>query len=181
MSEIETKIFGIRRELALNHLRQCARDKNIDLPEQIFNGMLTAVYYKNGDLPLIRLRTEEQAGRGSRNILTVKQPEISFHFNVKQCAEENLVIIDLAQADRMVRLLGYEPVHSIVKHRESWIYNGAKLEFDRIGEGEIWLEIETADKKHLMEVIEDLGYTLENCSSKTTEEIRDENAKEAKH
>jgi len=175
MSEIETKIFGIRRELALNHLRQCAYERSIDLPEQVFNGKLTAVYYRNGDLPLIRLRTEEQVGRGSRNVLTVKKPEISFHFKVKQCTEENIVIIDLAQADRLVRLLGYEPVSSIVKNRESWLYNGARLEFDRIGEGEIWLEIETADSKHLMEVIEDLGYTLEQCSSKTTEEIRDGN------
>ena len=93
MSEIETKIFGIRRELALNHLRQCAYERSIDLPEQVFNGKLTAVYYRNGDLPLIRLRTEEQVGRGSRTVLTVKKPEISFHFKVNNVLRKILLLL----------------------------------------------------------------------------------------
>jgi adenylate cyclase class IV len=183
MSEIETKIFGINKELALNRLRQCAREKDIDDPEMIFKGRLTAVYYGDGSgsRSVIRLRTEEQENK-VRNILTVKVPEESSHPNIKKCAEENLVIIDLSQADRMIRLLGYIHDHSVIKFRETWLFNGARFEFDHIENGKEWLEIEAADTKHLIEAIECLGYTLDQCSDKTTEEIsHDEDTKEGKH
>ena len=166
MSEIETQVFGIRKEHSLNRLRQCAREKDVELPEVIFEGIVTTIFYKKEiveDGIIMRLRTEDN-GKGTRNILTIIKLMESSHVNILECQEENLVIMNLAQASRFIKLMGYVEWGSSVKNRKCWLYNGARLNFDRIGDGDEWLRIETADRRRLDGVLEDLGYTLEQCS-----------------
>lgn len=171
MSEVETQIFKINQEHALNRLRQCAREKNVELPELIFEGIVTTIFYKKEmteDGIMMRLRTEDN-GKGTRNILTVIKLIESSHINILECQEENIVIMNLAQASRFMKLMGYVEWGSSVKNRECWLYNGARLNFDHIGDSDEWLRIETADRRRLDGVLDDLGYTLEQCSINTKE------------
>jgi adenylate cyclase, class 2 len=89
--------------------------------------------------------------------------------------EENEVVVDdSSTAENILKSLGLELVQSIKKHRESFKYKNTLIEID-INDKSFcpfpYIEIETSDENELKEVVQLLGYSLEETTSKTIYEI----------
>lgn len=89
--------------------------------------------------------------------------------------EENETIIESAQEGEKIFLsLGLTLVESIKKYRESYKYKNSLVEID-INDKSFcpfpYIEIETSHEEELIELVEYLGYTLEDTTSKTIYEI----------
>ncbi|WP_163191977.1 class IV adenylate cyclase [Clostridium thermarum] len=89
--------------------------------------------------------------------------------------EENEVIVDCPnRAENIFKTLGLELVQSIKKYRESYKYKNSLIEID-INDRNFcpfpYLEIETRSEDELQEIVNLLGYTMEDTTSKTIYEI----------
>lgn len=92
--------------------------------------------------------------------------------------EENEVEInDHIEGENIFKSLGLELIESIKKYRESYKYKNTLVEID-INEKSFcpfpYIEIETYNEDELKEIVELLGYTLKDTTSKTIYEIMHE-------
>ncbi|OPJ60106.1 class IV adenylate cyclase [Clostridium oryzae] len=92
--------------------------------------------------------------------------------------EENETIIESGAAGEKIFLsLGLIEVECIKKYRESYKYKNSLIEID-INDKNFcpfpYIEIETAFENELIEIVELLGYTLKDTTSKTIYEILEE-------
>lgn len=92
--------------------------------------------------------------------------------------EENETIIeDGAMGARIFNSLGLKLVEEIKKYRESYKYKNTLVEIDLNDKSFCpipYLEIETNSEEELLEVVNLLGYTLKDTTSKTIYEILEE-------
>lgn len=92
--------------------------------------------------------------------------------------EENETIIENGEMGaKIFTSLGLELQESIKKYRESYKYKNSLIEID-INDKNFcpfpYLEIETTSEDELAEIVELLGYTLEDTTSKTIYQILEE-------
>lgn len=92
----------------------------------------------------------------------------------KVMEENEIEINDPIEGENIFKSLGLELIESIKKYRESYKYKNTLIEID-INEKSFcpfpYLEIETYNEDELKEVVELLGYTLKDTTSKTIYEI----------
>lgn len=98
----------------------------------------------------------------------------------KVMEENETEILDSKAGENIFKSLGLNLMQSIKKYRESYKYKNTLVEID-INEKSFcpfpYIELETNDDTELKEVVELLGYKLEDTTSKTIFEI----LKEGKH
>lgn len=172
MKEIETKIIHINVDAIRNKLIS-AKTKKVKLENQINN-----LY----DFPDNRLLKEKGYAR-IRVVEDLIKNETRYYMTTKKLIsqekykvmEENEVIINDAEVGKAIFLsLGLVLRSSIKKSRESYQYKNTLVEID-INDKSFcpfpYLEIETNNEEELNEVVNILGYTLEDTTSKTIYQI----------
>lgn len=92
----------------------------------------------------------------------------------KVMEENETEILDSKAGENIFKSLGLNLMQSVKKYRESYKYKNTLIEID-INEKSFcpfpYIELETNDDTELKEVVELLGYTLEDTTSKTIFEI----------
>ncbi|SHJ45636.1 adenylate cyclase, class 2 [Clostridium amylolyticum] len=175
MKELETKILDIDME----KVRRIMIENKIPLvkkEEQINN-----IYDFEG-MPLLkrkgyaRVRVVNDMLRNKKEYyMTVKKMISQEKFKLM---EENEVKVDNAEvAKKIFEALGLKLVQSIGKYRESYKYKNTLIEIDVNDKSFCpfpYVEIETTSESELDEVLELLGYTLADTTSKTIYEILEE-------
>lgn len=88
--------------------------------------------------------------------------------------EHEIQISSSEDGEAIFKALGLEHVQSIKKYRESYKYKNTLVEID-INEKDFcpfpYIEIETSDERELQEIVELLGYTMKDTTSKTIYEL----------
>lgn len=89
--------------------------------------------------------------------------------------EENEVEVDNpVTAENILKSLGLELIQSIRKHRESFKYKNTLVEID-INDKSFcpfpYIELESSSEEELKEIVELLGYSMKDTTSKTIYEI----------
>lgn len=88
--------------------------------------------------------------------------------------EHEIEISSSEDGENIFMALGLEHVHSINKYRESYKYKNTLVEID-INEKSFcpfpYIEIETSDEDELQQIVELLGYTMKDTTSKTIYEL----------
>lgn len=89
--------------------------------------------------------------------------------------EENEVEVDdPVTAENILKSLGLQLVQSIKKHRESYKYKNTLVEIDVNDKSFCpfpYIEIESSSEEELKEIVELLGYSMKDTTSKTIYEI----------
>ena len=95
----------------------------------------------------------------------------------KEMEENETIVEDKEAARKIFEALGLSLKQSIKKYRESYKINDSLIEID-INDKNFcpfpYLEIETSSEEKLKEVLELLGYTIEDTTSKTIYELLEE-------
>lgn len=172
MKEIETRIIDIdvdeiRRKLL-----------NINAPKVKQENQINNIY-DFSDRRLIngkgyaRIRTiHDELTNSTIHYITTKKLISQEKYKIMD--EHESEIKDELAAIGIFEALGLELVQSIKKYRESYKYKNTLIEID-INEKEFcpfpYIEIESADEDELCEVVNLLGYSLKDTTSKTIYEI----------
>jgi len=172
LQEIETRIIKIDvntiKERLINLGCEKVKDENqvnnlYDFPDR---RMLSKKGYAR-----IRI-VEDNLNNLTVNFMTTKKLLSQEKYKIM---EENEVIIDNSTVgSQILTSLGLELVESIKKHRESYKYKTSLVEID-INDPNFcpfpYLEIEGTDEDEIKEIVELLGYTMEDTTSKTIYEL----------
>jgi adenylate cyclase, class 2 len=106
------------------------------------------------------------------NYMTTKKLLSQEKYKVME--EHETEIQDPEQGSLILTSLGLELVESIKKYRESYKYKNSLVEID-INDKKFcpfpYIEIESQDEYEIKEIVELLGYTMEDTTSKTIYEI----------
>ncbi|MDT8718534.1 CYTH domain-containing protein [Clostridium sp. 19966] len=172
MNEIETRILDIDVDFIREKMKGLGAS-NVKKENQVNN-----IY----DFPDRRLLKEKGYAR-IRIIEDLLNDKDVYYMTTKKMLsqdkykvmDENEVIIDSASTGEKIFLsLGLTLVESIKKYRESYKYKNSLVEID-INDKDFcpfpYIEIETNQEEELLELVELLGYTLEDTTSKTIYEI----------
>lgn len=172
MKELETRIIDID----INNIRKILTEINalkIKEENQINNiyDFCDKRLIKNKGYARIR-EIEDIMHNTTRCYMTTKKLLSQDKFKVM---EENEVEINNSnQGKNIFKSLGLELVQSIKKYRESYRYKNTLVEID-INEQSFcpfpYIEIETSNEDELKEIVNLLGYTLKDTTSKTIYEI----------
>jgi adenylate cyclase, class 2 len=172
MQEIETRILDVDVDFIKSRLAEInavkVKDENqinsiYDFPDR---RLLNAKGYA-------RVReVEDRLSSQSRCYITTKRLLSQDKYKIMD--ENEVEVDDAAAAGNIFKALGLELVQSIKKHRESYKYNNTLVEIDINDEKFCpfpYIEIEGCDEKELIEVVELLGYSMSDTTSKTIFEI----------
>lgn len=172
MNEIETRILDIDVDSIKSKL---AKINAIKVKEE---NQINNIY----DFPDRRLLNAKGYAR-IRTIENKLNNKIHYYMTTKKLLsqekykimEENEIEVDNGEiAEKIYTSLGLELVQSIKKHRESYKYKNTLIEID-INDKSFcpfpYIEIETYDENELKEVVNLLGYTMEDTTAKTIFEI----------
>ena len=178
MKELETKIINIDIEDIKIKLQKMKAEKVKEENQinSIFDFPDRRLLKHKG---YARIRViEDKLTNNTYYYMTTKKMLSQDKFKVM---EENEVLIDNAEiGSNIFRALGLELIESISKFRESYKYKNTLIEID-INDKNFcpfpYIEIETEKEEDLREVVELLGYTMEDTTSKTIFEILGDNAK----
>lgn len=181
MKEFETRIMDINIDEIRNKMTEI-KAENIKKENQINN------IYDFPDRRLLsekgyaRIRTvEDLINNKIVHFMTTKKMLSQEKFKVM---EENETIIENGEmGSKIFTSLGLELQESIKKYRESYKYKNSLIEID-INDPSFcpfpYIEIETSSEKELHEILDILGYTMEDTTSKTIYEILKERGIEGK-
>lgn len=115
---------------------------------------------------------EDLINNNNRYYMTTKKLLNQDKYKVME--ENETEILDSKAGENIFKSLGLELVQSVKKYRESYKYKNTLVEID-INEKSFcpfpYIEIETSDDKELEEVVELLGYSMEDTTSKTIYDI----------
>ena len=172
MNEIETKILDTGPEI----LDALGEDILGERFFKVFEGNIDAIYFENSDIDveMVRLRTLNEMWAPNIHELTVKTiPKAGEEDEkFKHLWEVNILVDDSMKTERFLRLLGFSEKYRITKKRTSYILpNGSRLEFDSLSNGRKWLEIESPTECILNDTLTLLGYSKNDTTNITTEEI----------
>ncbi len=172
MKELETKVVDINLENLRKRLKEL-NFKNVKKENQINN----IFDFKDGrllkDKGYARIRTvDDLINNKTIYFITTKKMLSQDTFKVM---EENETVIESGTVgENIFKSLGLELVKSIKKYRESYKYKNTLIEID-INDPSFcpfpYMEIETSSKEELKEVLDLLGYSLKDTTSKTIYEI----------
>jgi adenylate cyclase class 2 len=175
MQEIETRILDIDADNIRLKLKNIAAvkvkeenqiNKIFDFPDR---RLLKAKGYARIRIVEDNLHNETKYYMTTKKLLSQE---------VYKVMDENEIVIDDATTGEGIFVaLGLELVESIKKYRESYQYKHTLVEID-INDKSFcpfpYIEIETAYEEELKEVVELLGYSLKDTTSKTIYEILNE-------
>lgn len=172
MSEYETRIINIDVAKIRNKLNKINAVK-VKEENQINN------IYDFNDRRLLnnkgyaRIRiVEDLINKSTHYYMTTKKLLSQGKYKVME--ESETEILDEKAGENIFKSLGLELIQSIKKYRESYKYKNTLIEID-INEKSFcpfpYIEIETKDDKELEEVVNLLGYTIEDTTSKTIYDI----------
>lgn len=175
MQEFETRIMDID----INAIREICNKisaKNVKKENQvndIFDFSDRRLLDKKG---YARIRTvEDLLNNKTIYFMTTKKMLSQDKFKVME--ENETIIEDGEMGKRIFNSLGLELQESIKKYRESYRYKNTLIEID-INDPSFcpfpYIELETTSEEELKEVVELLGYTLEDTTSKTIYQILNE-------
>lgn len=172
MVEIETRILDIDIDDIKDKLSSlnCIKVKDENQINNIYDfsdrRLLNAKGYARVRIVEDRLNNKTQYYMTTKKLVSQEKYKVM---------DENEVEVDNAvSAENILKALGLELVQSIKKHRESFQYKNTLVEIDVNDKSFCpfpYLEIETNDEKELKEVVELLGYSLNDTTSKTIYEI----------
>lgn len=172
LKELETKIIKIDVEKVREILISlgCPNVKRENQINNIFDFPDRRLLDKKG---YARVREVQDLLRNETHFyMTTKKMLSQDKFKVME--EHEVEVSDGAVAMDIFKSLGLELVESIKKSRESYSYKNTLIEID-INDPSFcpfpYIEIETAREDELKEVIELLGYTMEDTTSKTIYEL----------
>ena len=172
MEEMEVKILDIN----LEKLRELMKKNNIPLIKK--EDQINNIYdfedrrlLKNKGYARIR-EVHNLITNTEEYYMTVKRMLSQEVF--KRMEESETTIENGDEGKKIFKALGLVPVEIIKKYRESYKYKNTLIEID-INSPEIYphpyLEIETSSKEEFYEVLDLLGYTEKDTTSKTIYEI----------
>lgn len=172
MQELETRILDIDVEmtreklLALNTVKVKAENQINRIYDFSDRRLLNNKGYA-------RIRTiEDILHNNTVHYMTTK--EMISQEKYKVMNEHEIQIDNSDEGENIFKALGLGLVQSIRKYRESYKYKNTLVEID-INEKSFcpfpYIEIETAYEEELKEVVELLGYKMEDTTSKTIFEI----------
>lgn len=175
MKELETRIMDIDVENLRNTLVKLGA-KNVKRENQIndiFDFPDRKLLNKKG---YARIRTvEDLINNKTIYFITTKKMISQEEFKVM---EENETIIENGEIGKNIfTSLGLELFQSIKKYRESYSYKNSLIEIDINAPSFCpfpYVEIETTSLEKLNEILKDLGYSIEDTTSKTIYEILEE-------
>lgn len=172
MKELETKIFKIDVEKVRNSLISlgCENVKKENQINNIFDFPDRTLLDKKG---YARVREVENLLNGTNHYyMTTKKMLSQDKFKVME--ENETEVKDLDSAKAIFESLGLVLFESIKKYRESYRYKDSLIEID-INDPSFcpfpYIEIEAPDEDSLKEIVELLGYTMEDTTSKTIYEL----------
>ncbi|WP_139905052.1 class IV adenylate cyclase [Clostridium thermarum] len=172
MHELETRILDIDVEIIRKKMLElgAVKVKAENQTNNIFDFPNRQLLNNKG---YARIRIAEDL-LNNKNVyyMTTKKMISQDKFKVM---EENEVIVDCPDtAENIFKTLGLELVQSIKKYRESYKYKNSLIEID-INDRNFcpfpYLEIETYSEDELQEIVNLLGYTMDDTTSKTIYEI----------
>ena len=175
MKELETRIVDIdvediRKKVNKVGAKKVKEENQINDIYDFPDGRLLK------DKGYARIRTVEDKIKNKEVIyMTTKKMLSQDTFKVM---EENETIVEDKEAARKIFLaLGLELKQSIKKYRESYEINGSLIEID-INDKSFcpfpYIEIETYSEEGLKEILDILGYTIKDTTSKTVYELLEE-------
>lgn len=172
MRELETRIIDINLEEIRKTLIKLGTEK-VKVEDQVNN-----IY----DYPDRKLLNQKGYAR-VRTINDRLNDKVVYYMTTKKMLsqekfkvmEENEVIVENGEiAENIFKSLGLILVESIKKYRESYRYKNTLIEID-INDPSFcpfpYIEIETLSEEELEEVVNLLGYTMNDTTSKTIYEI----------
>lgn len=172
MKELETKIIDID----LDNLRKRLKDlkfENVKKENQVNN----IFDFEDGRLlkskGYARIRTvDDLINNKTINFITTKKMLSQDTFKVME--ENETIIEDATVGENIFKSLGLQLVKSVKKYRESYKYKNTLIEID-INEPSFcpfpYVEIETSSEEELNEILNLLGYSMKDTTSKTIYEI----------
>ena len=172
MKEIETKILNVDvvrlRELLvkLNFDKVKVEDQINEIYDFADERLLSAKGYA-------RIRTiDDHINNKVIYYMTVKKMLSQEKYKIME--ENEVVIANAEEGKKIFAALGLELVRTVRKYRESYQYKNTLVEID-INDKNFcpfpYIEIESENEEELLEVVELLGYTLKDTTSKTMQEI----------
>ncbi|WP_032122261.1 class IV adenylate cyclase [Clostridium amazonitimonense] len=175
MKELETKIIdidleSIRAKINSLNLEKVKCENQIN---NIFDFPNKSLLSKKG---YARVRSvEDLLNNKVKYYMTTKKMISQDKFKVME--EVEIEVNDGDEAIKLFQSLGLELIGSIKKYRESYKYKNSLIEIDINDESFCpfpYIEVETSTEEELKEVVELLGYTMEDTSSKTIYDILNE-------
>ncbi|MDO4534358.1 MAG: CYTH domain-containing protein [Clostridium perfringens] len=172
MKELETKIVDID----LDSLRKRLKELNFENVKKE-NQTNNIFDFKDGRLlknkGYARIRTvDDLINNKTVYFITTKKMLSQDTFKVME--ENETIIEDGIIGENIFKSLGLQLVKSIKKYRESYKYKNTLIEID-INDPSFcpfpYIEIETSSEEELKEVLDLLGYSLKDTTSKTIYEI----------
>ena len=170
--ELETRIVdidvdNIRDILTLNNAEKVKSENQVNDIYDFEDGRLLA---KKG---YARIRTvADRLNKRTIYYMTTKKMISQNKFKVME--ENETIIEDGAMGKNIFKSLGLELFETIKKYRESYKYKDSLIEID-INDPSFcpfpYIEIETSSEEKLSEILIDLGYSMEDTTSKTIYEI----------
>ncbi|MCY6958931.1 class IV adenylate cyclase [Clostridium brassicae] len=172
MNEIETRIIDID----INDIRR--KLKNIKALKVKQENQINNIYdfpdkKLLNDKGYARIRiVDDELLKVTRIYMTTKKMLSQEKYKVME--ENEIEISDYIEGENIFKSLGLELIESIKKYRESYKYKNTLIEID-INEKNFcpfpYIEIETSREDELKEVVELLGYSLKDTTSKTIYDI----------
>ncbi|MCM8711089.1 CYTH domain-containing protein [Clostridium sp. SYSU_GA19001] len=172
MKELETRILDIDVDQIRNKLHSLEAEK-VKMENQInriYDFEDRRLLNKKG---YARIRTiEDMLNNKTVHYMTIK--EMISQEKYKIMNEHETIIDSSEEGENIFKALGLQLVQSIKKYRESYKYKNTLVEID-INEKSFcpfpYIEIETFYEDELKEIVELLGYSMEDTTSKTIYEI----------
>ncbi|WP_411682558.1 class IV adenylate cyclase [Clostridium thailandense] len=172
MKEFETRIINIDENEIKTKLMQidAVKVKQENQINNIYDFDDRRLLNKKG---YARIRiVEDLLNNNNHYYMTTKKLLSQDKYKVME--ENETEILDSKAGESIFKSLGLNLIQSIKKYRESYKYKNTLIEID-INEKSFcpfpYIEIETNDDTELKEVVELLGYKLEDTTSKTIFEI----------
>lgn len=172
MKELETRIIDIDIDDIRNKLNSLNATlvKKENQINNIFDFKDGCLLRKNG---YARIREVEDM-INNKNIYYMTVKKLISQEIYKVMEENETIIQDSEEGKNIFYALGLTLVQSISKYRESYKYKNTLIEID-INDPKFcpfpYIEIETSDEEELKEVVELLGYSLKDTTSKTIYEL----------
>ncbi|EJT6158582.1 class IV adenylate cyclase [Clostridium perfringens] len=172
MKELETRIIDIDVEKIRKTLNKLGAEnvKRENQTNDIFDFPDRKLLDKKG---YARIRTvEDLINNKTVYFMTTKKMLSQDKFKVME--ENETIIEDGSMGKNIFKSLGLELFETIKKYRESYKYKDSLIEID-INDPSFcpfpYIEIETSSEEKLSEILIDLGYSMEDTTSKTIYEI----------
>lgn len=175
MKELETRIIDINVDEIRKKLRELGASK-VKEEYQINN-----IYdfednrlLNNKGYARIRI-TDDKITNKEIIYMTTKKMLSQDTFKVME--ENETIVEDKEAANKILLSLGLQLRQSIKKYRESYDIKGSLIEIDINDESFCpfpYLEIETSSEESLKEILDLIGYTIDDTTSKTIYEILEE-------